>query len=183
MSNLVSRRNLIVLITLIQSTITIPYVMAFQKQSHSFTFQSAPSFCDHENNIRKRTRGDYSSTSLFMGKMKNKQAELQRKMMLAKQQRANEDDAESSSKAGEDKRRMTDQELKEMNDRKRFEELLNSQSASIGATDAKSSENYLSEEQEEENIDAYRKYSSVYKFQKFLTNFIDDAKFFNSIFI
>lgn len=131
--------------------------MAFQKQSHSFTFQSAPSFCDHENNIRKRTRGDYSSTSLFMGKMKNKQAELQRKMMLAKQQRANEDDAESSSKAGEDKRRMTDQELKEMNDRKRFEELLNSQSASIGATDAKSSENYLSEEQEEENIDAYRK--------------------------
>lgn len=92
-----------------------------------------------------------------MGKMRNKQAELQRKMMLAKQQaaqKANEGGGESSSKAGEEKMRMTDEELKEMNDRKRFEELLNSSMGSIGA---ESSDNYLSQEQEEENIDAYRK--------------------------
>ena len=98
--------------------------------------------------------------------MRNKQAELQKKMMLAKQQAAQtsdggDDEGPSLSGGGEKKIRMTDEELKEVNDRKRFEELLNSQSASINAysADAKSSsENYLSQEQEEETIDAYRKF-------------------------
>jgi len=80
--------------------------------------------------------------------------------MLAKQQTAqktNVGDARTSSKTGEENMRMTDEELKEVNDRKRFEELLNSHSASIGADDGIESESYLSQEQEEENIDAYHK--------------------------
>lgn len=139
--------------------------MAFQRQIQVLTFHSAPSrfdaSCWDGNNVNKKSRGNNGRTSsLFMGKMRNKQAELQKKMMMAKQQaaqKANEGDVWSSSKAGEEKMRMTDQELKEKNDRKRFDELLNSQSAPIGAAAGKESENYLSQEQEEENIDAYRK--------------------------
>lgn len=90
-----------------------------------------------------------------MGKFKNKQAELQRKMMLAKQQAAQKTNGGDDSITCDKKGRMSDEEVKEANDRKRFEELLNSHSASIGAE--KSSDNYLTLEQEEETIDAYRK--------------------------
>ena len=92
-----------------------------------------------------------------MGKLRNKQAELQRKMMLAKQQAAQKAN-ENGDEAGKQKARLTDDELKKANDRKRFDELLNSQSAYIGS---QSSDNYLSQEQEEENIEAYRKFSFV----------------------
>jgi len=137
--------------------------MAFQQRSQFLISQRSPSsfhpLHNKENKVNKKTRGEYGTTSLFMGKFQNKQAELQKKMMLAKQQaaqKANEGNDESSPKADKQKMRMTDEEQKEANDRKRFEALLNSHSASIGASE-KSSENYLSQEQEEENIDAYRK--------------------------
>eukprot|EP00536_Pseudo-nitzschia_multiseries_P001139 jgi/Psemu1/250244/estExt_Genewise1Plus.C_140095 len=92
-----------------------------------------------------------------MGKLRNKQAELQRKVMLARQQAAEKANSSSpSEEGGEKKIRMTDEELKEINDRKRFEELLNSNSASF-KTDSESDDNYLNQQQEEENIDAYRK--------------------------
>lgn len=97
-----------------------------------------------------------------MGKLRNKQAELQRKMALAKQQAAQKASESDDGKGG--KARMTDEELKEANDRKRFDELLNSQSASIGA---KSSDSYLTQEQEEENIDAFRKFWIVCIFERF----------------
>ena len=71
--------------------------------------------------------------------------------MLAKQQ-----NAQKAKENGDDSKvRMTDEELKEANDRKRFDELLNSSSAMIGE---KSSDSYLTQEQEEENIDAYREF-------------------------
>jgi hypothetical protein len=180
MWNLSSRCSLIVITTLI--ALTISHVLAFQQRSQFLISQrSPPSFHplhNKENKDNKKTRVDYyGTTSLFMGKFRNKQAELQKKMMLAKQQaaqRANEGDDESSPKADKQKMRMTDEEQKEANDRKRFEGLLNSHSASIGASE-KSSENYLSQEQEEENIDAYRKCFLVFLSLKHLENFHDGA--------
>lgn len=135
---------------------TVSCVMGFQQTTKFSGFQRSLDVCRfsdvNENEMIRKSGVRLGSTSLFMGKLRNKQAELQRKMMLAKQQaaqKASENGDESSSKV-----RMTDEELKEANDRKRFDELLNSHSAMIGD---KSSDSYLTQEQEEENIDAYRK--------------------------
>jgi hypothetical protein len=43
------------------------------------------------------------------------------------------------------------------NDQKRFEELLASSVAAVGGEEVSSTSDYLTEEQELENIDAYRK--------------------------
>ena len=133
------------------------HIIAFQQQSCFIAVRSSLSFCDqtrYNGSIaKKKTRDIYRSTSLYMGKIRNKQAELQRKMIIAKQQAA-----EKENKGDAKQKRMTDEEMKEINDRKRFEELLNSHSASIGAVGERESENYLSQQQEEENIDAYRKF-------------------------
>lgn len=136
---------------------TVSCVMGFQQTTKFSGFQRSLDVCRfsdvNENEMIRKSGVRLGSTSLFMGKLRNKQAELQRKMMLAKQQaaqKASENGDESSSKV-----RMTDEELKEANDRKRFDELLNSHSAMIGD---KSSDSYLTQEQEEENIDAYRKF-------------------------
>eukprot|EP00531_Pseudo-nitzschia_arenysensis_P004564 CAMPEP_0116136282 /NCGR_PEP_ID=MMETSP0329-20121206/11638_1 /TAXON_ID=697910 /ORGANISM="Pseudo-nitzschia arenysensis, Strain B593" /LENGTH=280 /DNA_ID=CAMNT_0003631133 /DNA_START=101 /DNA_END=940 /DNA_ORIENTATION=+ len=152
MSNFTSRCNFSVITVLI--ALAISHVMGFQQRFSNF--QRLSSSCPASDCNEKTRGGCGTSAALFMGKLRNKQAELQRKMMLAKQQaaqKANENDDDSST-GGKQKLRMTDEELKEANDRKRFDELLNSQSASIGA---QSSDNYLSQEQEEENIDAFRK--------------------------
>jgi len=100
--------------------------------------------CDARSNVGSNV----GSTSLFMGKkLRNRQAELQRKMMLAKQQRVKRENT-----------RLTDEELKEINDRKRFDELLNSDSATIRAAAADDggswTADYLTSAQEEEVIDA-----------------------------
>mmetsp|Transcript_7537 Transcript_7537/g.18465 ORF Transcript_7537/g.18465 Transcript_7537/m.18465 type:complete len:319 (+) Transcript_7537:37-993(+) len=132
--------------------LAISHVMGFEQRFLSFQ-RSSSSCCPSDNS--QNASGRNGSTSLFMGKFRNKQAELQRKMELAKQQaaqKASENDDGSSLKGA--KARMSDEELKEANDRKRFDELLNSQSASIGV---KSSDSYLTQDQEEENIDAFRK--------------------------
>eukprot|EP00535_Pseudo-nitzschia_heimii_P009518 CAMPEP_0197184494 /NCGR_PEP_ID=MMETSP1423-20130617/10007_1 /TAXON_ID=476441 /ORGANISM="Pseudo-nitzschia heimii, Strain UNC1101" /LENGTH=271 /DNA_ID=CAMNT_0042635315 /DNA_START=107 /DNA_END=922 /DNA_ORIENTATION=+ len=102
------------------------------------------------------TRGGYGSTCLSMGKMRNKQAELQRKMAIAKEQAAQRE-KECNAYVGKETERMTDEEIKEMNDRKRFDELLNSNPVLISGISEKGSETYLSKEQEEETIDAYQK--------------------------
>lgn len=152
-----ARRSFSVAVMVLASTIVISHVIAFQRQINFLTYRStlllSDPFRDIENRVSKNISGKYGSTSLFMGKIRNKQAELQRKMMLAKQQAAQK---AKEGNAGEEIKRMTDEEVKEMNDRKRFDELLNSHSALIGGGE-KESENYLSQEQEEENIDAYRK--------------------------
>lgn len=102
--------------------------------------------------------GEYSSTALFRGsKNAKKQMELAKKMALAKQQkqRAAEEaegvgssDCESaaspSASAG-----MSDDEIKAENDRKRFDELLNSERATA-MFEFNSESGYLTREQEEE---------------------------------
>jgi peroxiredoxin len=105
---------------------------------------------------------------LSMGKLRSRQAELQKKMALAKQQNANkpqQDDNElqgttttSSSSSpppsSSPSNKVTEKEMKEINDRKRFEELLKNSQVIPGSG---GSDDYMSQEQEEEVIDAYRK--------------------------
>ena len=147
MSKFVSKGSFGVITLMI--AVTISCVMGFQQTS---PFQRPSDlYRSSENKVFKKIGVRLGNTSLFMGKLRNKQAELQRKMMLAKQQ-----NAQKAKENGDDSKvRMTDEELKEANDRKRFDELLNSSSAMIGE---KSSDSYLTQEQEEENIDAYREF-------------------------
>ncbi|CAJ1961621.1 unnamed protein product [Cylindrotheca closterium] len=78
-------------------------------------------------------------------KMKNKQAELLKKMELAKQQSAQEASDEKSAN-----NKLSDEEIKEQNDRKRFEELLSTQP--VAMTDL-SADSYLTKDQEELDMD------------------------------
>ena len=86
-------------------------------------------------------------------KMRNKQADLAKKMALAKEQNAQKQSVYTPETKKEE--RLSDEEMKEQNDRRRFEELLKTQAVSLGDI---SSENYLTQQQEEEIIDAYREY-------------------------
>ena len=100
------------------------------------------------------------NTSLFMGAFnkRNKQADLQKKMALAKKQKQEKESGGSSRENIDEKSnlKLTAAEIKEINDRKRFEDLLNSESATHmselgGGT-------YLTTQQEEEEIDAACKF-------------------------
>lgn len=104
--------------------------------------------------------GEYSSTALFRGaKNAKKQMELAKKMALAKQQkqRAAEDaegggafdgqSASAASSASADS--MSDDEIKAENDRRRFDELLNSERATA-MFGFNTESGYLTREQEEE---------------------------------
>lgn len=94
-----------------------------------------------------------SSTSLCMAKkIRNKQAELAKKLALAKEQNALKVGVDPSSP--DELERLSDKEMKERNDRLRFEELLQKQAASLNDI---SSDGYLNKQQEEAEIDAYRK--------------------------
>ena len=103
--------------------------------------------------------GEYSSTALFRGaKNAKKQMELAKKMALAKQQkqRAAEDaegggasDGQSASAASSASVGMSDDEIKAENDRKRFDELLNSERATA-MFGFNTESGYLTREQEEE---------------------------------
>jgi competence protein ComGC len=85
-------------------------------------------------------------------KMHNKQAELAKKMAMAKKQKI--ENQGENAEVGAVKEKFSDKEIKERNDRLRFEELLKKQSSSLNAV---SSDGYLNKQQEEEEIDAYRK--------------------------
>lgn len=76
-------------------------------------------------------------------KMKNKQAELLKKMEMAKQKASQQESDESEVKPSQE-------EIKKQNDRKRFEELLSRQP--VGLSDL-SADNYLTKEQEEQDMD------------------------------
>lgn len=95
---------------------------------------------------------------LFMAKSsKSKQAALKEKLEEAKRQKQQQEQAEPpvyncSDGAPARTNTLTEKELKERNDRLRFEELLKKKSFS--------SEGYLNVQQEEENIDAFRTYMS-----------------------
>jgi hypothetical protein len=95
-----------------------------------------------------------TSTTLFMGKLlRNKQAELQKKMALAKKQNASNQDGNTDDNTEE---KLSDKEIKERNDRKRFDELLRGTTIS-NSGNSDDSLDYLSEQQEEEQIDAYQR--------------------------
>ena len=92
--------------------------------------------------------------SLLLGAKKfgNKQADLQEKLRQAKAQNQNNgDDNNSSSLKG-----LSDTEVKEENDRKRFAELLERRGSLF---DEYSNDSYLNTAQEEEEMQAARKLS------------------------
>jgi len=89
-------------------------------------------------------------------KMRNKQADLAKKLAAAKEQNMKQD--ENLVDRPRVETRLSDRDLKELNDRRRFEDLLEKQTASLNFV---SSDGYLSREQEEAEIDAYRKSKSL----------------------
>ena len=100
---------------------------------------------------------------LCMGKglnrAQNKQADLARKLELAKKQNQNkppdEHQPQTSSEASNSLASLSDAEIKKRNDRLRFEEMLKRESANV--LNAYSNDGYLSKEQEEEEINAASK--------------------------
>lgn len=123
---------------------------------------------------RRRSTGRTQSAvvALFMGKglnkAKNKQLLLKQKLEDAKrkklidQSNENDDDNGDASKTRQKLQQLTDKEIQEKNDRLRFEELLKKGSASV--LNDYSEDGYLNKQQEEEEIDAFRKYSSASRF-------------------
>ena len=94
-----------------------------------------------------------SASALWMGKglnkARNKQGDLARRLELAKLQR------EDSTQVPEDKKtRLSDEEMKAQNDRLRFAEMLKSASVTVGSE--YESGGYLSQAQEEEEIQSAR---------------------------
>lgn len=132
--------SLLILLVNLKSCVT---VWGFHSQHYKYS--------RFENDQRLR-RGKDDGTCLFMGKLRSRQAELQRKMKLAKEQAR-----EKQSSATASDLRLTDEEMKEQNDRKRFDDLLRSSSTSIAAANGDISDNYLTDAQEEETIDAYNR--------------------------
>ena len=94
-----------------------------------------------------------TTTSLHMAKkMKNKQADMLKKMADAKKQTAGgEIPVDESGTAI-----LSAQEIKEQNDRLRFQELLNTQGSSVFSD--YSSDGYLNRKQEEEEMTAFSEY-------------------------
>ena len=73
-------------------------------------------------------------------------------MALAKEQNAQKEGMDLDGPQADE--RLSDKEIKERNDRLRFEELLKKQATSLNDV---SSDSYLSKAQEDAEIDAYRK--------------------------
>jgi hypothetical protein len=89
---------------------------------------------------------------------RNKQADLMKKMQEAKRQKEISEggvEASNSSDGADAKQiRKSDEEIKKENDVKRFEQLLNSEAATINYGIDGNSNNYLTKKQEEEEMDA-----------------------------
>lgn len=95
-----------------------------------------------------------TTTALSMG-LKNKQADMKRKLELAKQQMPNPDGSPAmDAKADETPKAVTAEQIKAQNDRKRFEQLLKREGGK--SLNAYQSDGYLNKEQEEEEITAAR---------------------------
>ena len=88
-----------------------------------------------------------------LNKAKNKQADLAKKMALAKQQRDGADVSEPVNLVETPSRRLSDEEIKKRNDLLRFEQLLNAGGSTMGEY---TGDNYLTKRQEEEEINAAR---------------------------
>ena len=104
--------------------------------------------------ISLRRKDQRSLVGLDMAKkLRNKQADLAAKMAALKKEK-------SEKPEGSKTKRSTDEELKEQNDRLRFDELLKTQSTSLNSV---SSDGYLSREQEDEEINAFSKSEIVHQ--------------------
>jgi hypothetical protein len=100
----------------------------------------------------------HSDTALFGAlNRRNKQADLMKKMQEAKKQREmkenkNEGHGPDNATQGKNKGWLSDAEMKKQNDLKRFQELLDSESATVNYDISGS--NYKTQQQEEEEIEA-----------------------------
>lgn len=101
-----------------------------------------------------------TGTQLSMGKglnkFKNKQADLKRKLELAKKQKKGTDNDDDEEEDESSTKALSDEEIKERNDRKRFEQLLKQEGGKV--LSAYTSDSYLNTNQEEEEITAASKY-------------------------
>lgn len=91
---------------------------------------------------------------------RNKQLDLAKKMAEAKRQKEAREKGLDATAAliddkKEDNQRMSDEEMKVINDRKRFEEFLNSEAATVNYSIGNG--NYKTSSQEEEEINAYHR--------------------------
>jgi hypothetical protein len=87
---------------------------------------------------------------------RNKQAALRQKMEEAKRQKRKAEGVQDDSEGKDNDHLMSDDEIRERNDRLRFEELLKKGSATV--LNDYSSDGYLNKQQEEEEIDAASKW-------------------------
>lgn len=124
---------------------------------------SAVAFCvvphvSRTNMMLSSRRQKDSLIALHMGKglnsFRNKQAELKRKMEIAKQQKEIDGEEVPVIDDVTEKTSLTDIEIKEQNDRLRFQELLKRSASNV--LNNYSSDGYLSKDQEEEEIEAAR---------------------------
>lgn len=112
------------------------------------------------NSLLSPTRISKQSITAMYGAFnkRNKQGDLLKKMEEARKQREMTEENGSSDGSPHDDyakskgKRISDEELKRENDMKRFEQLLNSESATINYD--LDSANYMTKQQEEEEIDA-----------------------------
>ena len=108
----------------------------------------------------KNLSSTHGSTSALFGALnkRNKQGDLMRKMQEAKRQREmaeiGSDDDDYAKGTNVKTIKKSDAEIKKENDMKRFEQLLNSESATINYGIDGNSMNYMTKKQEEEEMDA-----------------------------
>ena len=94
-----------------------------------------------------------------------------KKMQEAKRQReiAESSDIDSTDEGDQTPRiRKSDEEVKKENDMRRFEQLLNSESATINYSIDGGTNNYLTKKQEEEEINAGCKFRNVKNYFSFI---------------
>ena len=146
------------------------YALVRQDAAHAFVFQttyySARPPASGSPPFAFTVQGCTRRSICCFAKSINKQAELRRKMEQAKRQKTKqqqqEDNDISTSSSQKTKESLTDREIKEQNDRLRFEELLKRESANV--LNDYSSDGYLTRQQEEEEIVAASTYRTHHTF-------------------
>uniref|UniRef100_A0A7S1YVU1 Thioredoxin-like fold domain-containing protein n=1 Tax=Ditylum brightwellii TaxID=49249 RepID=A0A7S1YVU1_9STRA len=110
-----------------------PLFVAWSATTKSNAFQQSQTSFLHISTNMQQSSSRCSSSALHMGAFnrKNKQLELQKKMAQAKKLRQGDPSPTESEKEKEKKKRLSDEKMKVKNDRQRFEELLEKETASF----------------------------------------------------
>ena len=143
--------------------VAVALLFAANQASDAFTMPAAPL-----PSIHMTTRRSSSNVVLGMGKglnkARNKQADLKRRLELAKQQKegGSSEESNDTNKA----KTLSDSEIKERNDRLRFEQLLQRDGSKV--LNDYSSDGYLNKNQEEEEITAASKSHLIWSFVCFV---------------